>query len=271
MNEIYIYGKVKRKQNLLRILANENNIYDMDSVPSVAIEYEPNILIEPEEFYKISDFSQSVYANDFIKDVVESVNYDQITQEELKKLTYICTIQNNIYFFQAISANYYIRKKWFSISELSLEENKPIITINDAADVIYNKTLDVIYFKKLSVANRIFKGLDQLYRQSTDLETQEFLDSDFLEVEGAYEITKVSIPNRKKIALIKDTLTRFTDVERQAIYDYTKDYGQVTFEDGKFKIETDEDLKYVLWGIEQRYYTTPIGGERRVANSVITI
>ncbi|MBK9396913.1 MAG: hypothetical protein IPN55_06635 [Saprospiraceae bacterium] len=92
-----------------------------------------------------------------------------------------------------------------------------------------------------------------------------------MEVEGAYEITKVSIPNRKKIALIKDTLTRFTDVERQAIYDYTKDYGQVTFEDGKFKIETDEDLKYVLWGIEQRYYTTPIGGERRVANSVITI
>ncbi|MBL0120555.1 MAG: hypothetical protein IPP89_16675 [Saprospiraceae bacterium] len=158
MNEIYIYGKVKRKQNLLRILANENNIYDMDSVPSVAIEYDPNILIEPEEFYKISDFSQSVYANDFIKDVVESVNYDQITQEELKKLTYICTIQNNIYFFQAISANYYIRKKWFSISELSLEENKPIITINDAADVIYNKTLDVIYFKKLSVANRILKA-----------------------------------------------------------------------------------------------------------------
>ncbi|MBK9396912.1 MAG: hypothetical protein IPN55_06630 [Saprospiraceae bacterium] len=39
----------------------------MDSVPSVAIEYDPNILIEPEEFYKISDFSQSVYANDFIK------------------------------------------------------------------------------------------------------------------------------------------------------------------------------------------------------------
>ena len=30
-------------------------------------------------------------------------------------------------------------------------------------------------------------------------------------------------------------------------------------------------MKYLLWGIEQRYYTTPITKEKRVANSVMKI
>ena len=27
-------------------------------------------------------------------------------------------------------------------------------------------------------------------------------------------------------------------------------------------------MKYLLWGIEQRYYTTPVTNEKRVANSI---
>lgn len=271
MADIYIYGKVKRKNNLFRVLASANNIYNLEQVPVEAYEYDPGVLIEREEFYKLSDFSESEYASDFIKNEVNSVDFDQITKDDLKKLSYICTVQDNFLFFQAISTSYYISKKWFSIEELTLEEEKPIITINDSADVIYNKALDVLYFKKLSTANRIFRGLDQLYREATAEESQEFLDSEFLDVSRDYTVDRISIPNRKKIALIKDILNQYNNVEKQAIYDYTREYGQVVYENGKFKIETDNDLKYVLWGIEQRYYTTPIGGEKRVANSVISL
>jgi curved DNA-binding protein CbpA len=79
------------------------------------------------------------------------------------------------------------------------------------------------------------------------------------------------VPNRKRIALVSEVLEKLSDDEKQAIYDYTNQYGRVMYFDGKFKIETDEDLKFVLWGIEQRFYTTPITGEKRVANSVISI
>ena len=81
----------------------------------------------------------------------------------------------------------------------------------------------------------------------------------------------VTIPNRKRIALVNETLNKLTDDEKIAIYDYTNEYGQVAYENGKFKIENDDDLKFVLWGIEQRFYTTQIGGEKRVANSIISI
>lgn len=271
MADIYIYGKVKRKNNLFRILASENEVYEQDKIPTDGVEYDPNTLIEPEEYYKISNFSVTDFSIDFIKDELNSVDFDQIVENDLKKLSYICTVQEQIYFFQAISTSYYIKKKWILISELSLKEDEPIITVNEYADVIYDKVSDTLYFKKLSVANRVFKGLDQLYREATAEESQMFLESDFLEVNADYDVSKVSIPNRKKIALIKDTLEKYDEIEKQAIYDYIRDYGQVVYNDGKFKIQNDNDLKYVLWGIEQRYYTTPIGGEKRVANSVITI
>lgn len=271
MADIYIYGKVKRKKSLFRILASENPIYAQDKTPVDGIEYDPNTLIEPEEYYKISDFSGSEYTSEFIKEDINSVDYDQVTKEDLRKLSYICTVQDNLLFFQTISTSYFISKKWFSIDELTLEDEKPIITINDYADVVYDKEIDTIYFKKLSVANRIFKGLDQLYREATSEESKEFLDNDFLNVAEDYTVDKISIPNRKKIALIKDVLNQYDDIEKQAIYDYTREYGQVNYENGKFKIEKDEDLKFVLWGIEQRYYTTPIGKEKRVANSVISL
>lgn len=33
----------------------------------------------------------------------------------------------------------------------------------------------------------------------------------------------------------------------------------------------NNDLKKLLFGIEQRFYTTPVGGEKRIANSVIPL
>lgn len=267
----YIFGKVKRKQNPFRIIATDVEIYESAQLSLNGIDYSPNTLIEDEEFYKLSSFSQSEYCIDLLSEDLNSVNFDQISKDDLKKLSYICTVQDDLAFFQVISSNLFISKKWFSIDELTLETNKPIIAINSLADAIYDRSTDTLYFKKLPVANRIFKGMDQLYREATDQETQDFLSSEFLSVHQDFGKEKVTVPNRKRIALVNETLSRFSPEEKQGIYEYTSQYGQVTYVDGKFKVDTDEDLKFVLWGIEQRFYTTQIGGEKRVANSVIAL
>lgn len=267
----YIFGKVKRKQNPFRIISTDVNVYDTVQQPLNGIEYNPNTLIEEEEFYQLSSFLNSGYSINFLSTDFNSVDFDQISKDDLKKLSFIFTIQNDLFFFQIINPSYFISKKWFSIDELTLETEKPIITINSVADVIYDRVNDVLYFKRLSVANRIFKGMDQLYREATDQETEAFLNNNFLSIDEDFAKEKVSIPNRKRIALITETLDRFSSEEKQGIYEYTSQYGHVTYADGKFKIDTDEDLKFVLWGIEQRFYTTPIGGEKRVANSIISL
>lgn len=42
-------------------------------------------------------------------------------------------------------------------------------------------------------------------------------------------------------------------------------------ENDSFKISNEKELKLLLYGIEQRFYTTPDGRERRIANSVIVM
>jgi len=267
----FIYGKVKRKHNTFRIIESDEDIYDLSQIALNGVDYNPATLIEEAEYYQLIKFSTSGFSFDFLTDDLDSVNHDQITKADLKKLSFICTVQDNLYFFQIINSSFFISKKWFSIDELTLETDKPIITINPFADAIYDKASDILYFKKLTAAQKIFKGMDQLYREATDAETQEFLENEFLEVNEDFASRNVTVPNRKRIALVNETLNRLSSQEKQAIYDYTNQYGRVTFESGKFKIETDDDLKFVLWGIEQRFYTTPIGGEKRVANSIISI
>lgn len=105
--------------------------------------------MEEQEWYKLVDFSRSPYTFDFITDDFDSVNYSKISREDTSKIGYLCAVQGEYYFFQVISSNMLIRKKWFSLDELSIESDKPIITINKDADAIYNKTNDVLYFQKL--------------------------------------------------------------------------------------------------------------------------
>ncbi|RUT68846.1 hypothetical protein D0817_19755 [Flavobacterium cupreum] len=267
----YIFGKVKRKQNMFRVIETETEVYNTEQLTLNGIDYNPATLIENEELYQLTSFSTSDFILDFLKHELATVNQNQITKPDLKKLSFICTVQDNLYFFQIINSSFYISKKWFSIEELTLETEKPIITINPFADAIYDKNSDILYFKKLTAAQKIFKGMDQLYKEATEGETQTFLNSDFLDVRVDFVAKNVTIPNRKRIALVNETLNNLSNEEKLAIYDYTNEYGQVSFQDGKFKIESDDDLKFVLWGIEQRFYTTHIGGEKRVANSIISI
>ncbi|MET3530634.1 hypothetical protein DRF59_12550 [Chryseobacterium flavum] len=267
----FIYGKVKRKHNIFRVIETEEEVYNTSQLNLVGVDYNPNTLIENEELYKVSQFSQSSFSFDFITNDLNSVNHDQITRNDLTKLSFICTVQDNLFFFQIINSSFFISKKWFSIDELRIETEKPIITVNPFADAIYDKNSDILYFKKLPAAQKIFKGMDQLYKEATALETDSFLQNDFLQVDSNFSSRNVSVPNRKRIALVMGTLNNLSDTEKQSVYSYINQYSQVEFRGGKFKIETDEDLKFVLWGIEQRFYTTPIGGEKRIANSIISI
>ena len=55
------------------------------------------------------------------------------------------------------------------------------------------------------------------------------------------------------------------------IDDYCKQKLNYDQQNQKFEISTDDKLKLLLYGIEQRFYTTPFGQEKRIANSVQAI
>ena len=98
----YIYGKVKRKQKLFRVIETETEVYDTAQLNLTGVDYNPATLIEDEEFYQMTNFSSSEYFLDFLQNDLDSVNHDQITNADLKKLSFICTVQANLYLFQII-------------------------------------------------------------------------------------------------------------------------------------------------------------------------
>lgn len=52
------------------------------------------------------------------------------------------------------------------------------------------------------------------------------------------------------------------------IHSYCEEQLKFDAENNKLKIKSDQELKFLLYGIEQRFYTTLIGKEKRLTNSV---
>jgi hypothetical protein len=152
------------------------------------------------------------------------------------------------------------------------KENTKFMVINDIPDAIYLKNQDKLYFKKLTSITSIFKGIEELYKEATEEETREFLEQSFICLDQGFSSEKVKKSNRKRIAMAMDTMKNFNNDEKEKIFDYIKDYcPDLERKKGAFVVRNDEDLKSILYGIDQRYYTTPVKNEKRIANSIIPI
>jgi len=263
-----------RKNGLYKILSNQS-VFDLPGDIDNPKEYDSDYKLEDDEWFHIPQFSTSVYCIDFLKKTFNSTEYDQIKTIDFEKIVFLCAYQSGVYYFQKMSSTQLIQKKWFQLSNAPvLEENKAIIIINELPDALYIKSSDTLYFKRLTAISGIFKGIAELYKEATQAETETFLQNSFIKLEDDYSAEKVKTANRKRIALAMETFKNFTPQEKKSIYSYIKDYCQnLPFDEKKsnFTIKNEDDLKHLLWGIEQRYYTTPIGHEKRVANSVSKI
>ena len=273
MNHLVV--KTKGRDGKIFKLFSDKQVYELPIDLDNPKPYNSDYKLEDDEWFYIPEFSKTSFCIDFLKKKFISTDYAQMSDVKIENLHYLCSYQTGVYFFQNVTPSLIIRKKWFKFTDSPvLEDNAPIITINDRADAIYIKSTDTLYFKKLAAITTIFKGIIELYKEATQAETEDFLKSSFIHIENDYDSSKVKTANRKRIALAMETFKNFSATQKKTIFDYIKEYCKSLPFDAKkmmFTITGEEDLKDLLWGIEQRYYTTPIGNEKMVANSVSKI
>ena len=157
---------------------------------------------------------------------------------------------------------------------VTVESSENKIFLNPFPDAVYIPSKDILVFRNLGTISSIFKGIDVLYKEATQEEVETFLNEPFIALSNYYDASKVSKPNRKRIALAMESFSHLEAHERNQILDYIHDYCEdITYdaEDKTFSISSDEELKYLLYGIEQRFYTTMLGEEKRLANSIQTL
>lgn len=272
----YVIAKIKDRENTYeKLYAGEDKIYDLPQEIDNAFAYNPETILEPEDWYKIENFSKSKYVIDLLEHDFRTTDYGEANKVRTRQIDYIVSFQDGNYMFQRIFKHSIMTQKRISLGDnIYLNQGEKSIVINSTPDAIYIKTSDILLFKKLSTISPIFKGIDELYREATEEETAEFLQNSFIKLADDYGVDKIKKSNRKRIAIAIDTLKFFSKKDKQEILEYThKYYPALRYEEKTrvFCIGSEEEMKYLLWGIEQRYYTTPVTKVNMVANSVVPL
>jgi hypothetical protein len=270
----HLLAKTKgRNGNFFKVISNRQ-IFDMFDDLNNAVEYNSDYKLEDDEWFAVTEFSEKEYCIDFLTTRFISTDYNQLARAEYTNVEYLVAYQTGVYCFQKLSSTQIIRKKYFSISDQPDLVDSPIIVINQVPDAIYVKDDDTLYFKRLPAITTIFKGIYELYKEATQEETEEFLQNDFINLDEDFTADSVKKANRKRIAMAQETLKKFKPKEKKQIFSYIREYcADLEFDenDENFSISNEEDLKKLLYGIEQRYYTTKIGNEKRLANSITPV
>lgn len=270
----HLLAKIKgRNGDFFKVISNRQ-IFDMPDDLNNAVEYNSDYKLEDDEWFAVTEFSEKEYCIDFLRTRFISTDYNQLARAEYTNVEYLVAYQTGVYCFQKLSSSQIIRKKYFSISDQPDLVDSPIIVINQVPDAIYVKDDDTLYFKKLPAITTIFKGIYELYKEATQEETEEFLQNDFINLDESFTADSVKKANRKRIAMAQETLKKYKPKEKKQIFSYIREYcADLEFDenDENFSISNEDDLKKLLYGIEQRYYTTRIGNEKRLANSIISI
>lgn len=269
----YLLAKIKGQDaEFLKVMSYEREIFDMPDLSNNQV-YLPSYKLEDGEWYKLDNFLSRGYENSLIGITFNSTDYNQITKKQYSKINYLCSKQGEFFLFQKMFSPSLLNKKWFQISDApTLEIDKPIIILNSFADAVYDINGDNLYFRNIARIKSMFRGIEELYREATQAEVDAFLKQDFISLEETFTSNNVKTANRKRIAMAIDTLNQFTQEDKKQIFQYIRSYcEEVPIDDGTFLVGTEEHLKKILYGIEQRYYTTPLGNEKRLANSILKL
>jgi hypothetical protein len=273
MDQVLARVKGKRKKQHFKLISDEALFNTIAIDLNSCVAYNPDHNLDEDSWFKIEKFSQQAFCIDLLKKDFDSKDFDDLTKDQFPKIAYLFSVQEGDFYFQKITPRQFIKRKTLVFGETAqLEESESRLVVNSIPDAVYFKESDTLIFRNLATISSIFKGIDELYKEATNDEVDQFLDESFIELSNDYDVNNVSKPNRKRIGLAMATLNAMSADDRTNMLGYVDDYckKKLNFDqkNQKFEISTDDELKLLLYGIEQRFYTTPFGQERRLANSV---
>lgn len=273
MNHILAKVRKERKKPFFKLISDCSLFEDIDVDHLQCVQYSVDHNLDEDTWFKIIKFKQTPFCIDILRCNFDSKDYDDLKKCQFNNISYLFSVQDENFYFQKITPSLFVRRKTLCFGEVAeMEENDNRLVVNPIPDAIYLSASDTLVFKKLATISSIFPKIDELYKEATNEEVSQFLCSQFIELDNGFDMYGVSKPNRKRISLAMDTLSGMKDGDKEDIvyyiYDYCNHILRFEEENSKFMISNDEELKHLLYGIEQRFYTTPFGGERRLANSI---
>ena len=230
------------------------------------------------QWFKIEQFSLSDAFLLILSDDLDVAALESLDRDSYSNIDFIAFYDGIHYYIQKTTKSSYIKKKRLSFdgNTVNYQSEDSVIFISPIPNCIYNKDTDTLYFMDISKAYSVFNNLKSNYRNATDGEVVNFLSSDIVETSD-FDVTKVGISNRKRIASILSIYNGYSVEQRNTLKNYIKDKVGVNIEYdeelNKFKIIDDRQLRLLLYGIQQRFYIPPLAedGDVKVATNTTSI
>lgn len=264
-----LIGKVK--SDYRNILSQENKILDQLDIDNAnAVEFDPSYKLEDEEWFCIKNFSNQDFFIDLCKRNFSTASLGQIANGEYDEIQCIVIFQDGQKHFQRITPSCFVNRK--TILDYSgqpkIVEHRKQLEVKLESDAIFITATDTLYFRQIARIKTIFSGIEELDREATQSEVDNFLSHGKIKLQEGYDTHSVGSHNRKRIADIGNKYLSLSPEKQQELVDYAKDKTGINFENGTFKIGSETDLKNLLYAMDQRYYRAEIYEENRIANSV---
>lgn len=265
--------KRKRKDPFRKVISDQSVFDPFQLTDGAIVKYSADHNLDEDSWFGVEGFSAKDFFPEILGKDFDSKDYNDLEKNEFSEISFLMSVQGGNFYFQKLTPSMYVKRKLLAFGEIaSLEDDASRIAINKIPDAVYFKDKDVLVFKNIASISSIFEGIDQLYREATKKETEDFLAEPFISLKDGFNADKVSKPNRKRLALAMDALSKMSPQHRTEMLDYVDGYcnHKLSYDNqlGVFDIKNDDELKLLLYGIEQRFYTTPFGQEKRLANSV---
>lgn len=240
-----------------------------------SIKYNPKSLLDKEQCYYLEDFSKKKYGSQVIRELISDLkntksfdhSYPQLKSNQFNKITYLIFNDGEKLYFEKITPSKRITKKIIDFSGDAIVENKKLLVMQDRADAMYDAEQDKLFFFKLENLKRMFPEVEELYREATKEEIEEFANLDIINFSDDLIKTKIGVQNRKRIASFLD---KWKDVAKEKLLEYIE-YAEkfnLPVEDKKLKVDSEKALKEALYLLDERYFKTEISNKPKIANSI---
>ena len=238
-----------------------------------AVEYDPNNT-DAEQWFYVPDFNNKdgflqLLDSDFDVAELESLSNEQFAS---RSIDFIAYYHEHRYYIQKFTKGNFLKKKWFAWDGDAVRyfEEDGLIYVNPMPNCVYDNQNHRIYFMDIAKAYTLFGNLKLDYKEATDAETTQMLQSDIIQTVN-FNASGVGVSNRKRITSILTKYNQYEQDKKRTLKNYIKDtvgenlpYDEAT---GKFAVINDSQLRLLLYGIQQRFYQPPLDEEVQVATA----
>ncbi|EIB18989.1 hypothetical protein cje100_06992 [Campylobacter jejuni subsp. jejuni LMG 23216] len=273
---INLYGK---SGNNFYLVAKDDikSIWQFDIVEYEEIDFIQNgsqYNLEDNEIFFIKTKNEDVKL--YLSNIENTSNCNSITRDAIKTLEtlYFFTKDNlnNIeLFIQRIMPSTRIEKNFLKmdINIAHIEKNQITIPILNYTHIYWSQKNQKIYFKKFSDLENVFSNFAHYFREANEEDIKKFTDSGkypFLDI-GNLNFKETSKIKLKALALIVDELENVKE-NLHSYEEYAKKYKPNFVKNGKFRIETFNNINDLSDVVFRKIYTTEAGEQEvRKANS----